>query len=147
MSIAETIEVENPCVSGLLSVGEDRSVRFEKYGEVAVDREAEVYGSVIGCTVVVAKNASVESVMGKQVRVGKGLGRPFGGRRGCCKGFGNSGFVSVCCEAGLSSKAGIGEARKIDLPSLPLDSSFQRPSKSEVFDNSEKKQVLSRHCV
>lgn len=103
-----------------------------------VGREAEVYGSVLGCTVVVAKNASVESVMGKQVRVGKGLGRPFGGRGGCYKGFGNSGFVSVCCEAGLSSKAGIGETRKIDLPSLPLDSSFQRPSKSEAFGNSGK---------
>jgi hypothetical protein len=141
----------------LASVGGDRSVRFEIYGEargggfkgreVVVDREAEVYGSVLGYTVVVAKNASVERVVGKQVRVGKGAGRLFGGRGGCCRGFGNGGFVSVFCEAGLSSEAGTGETRKIDLPSLPLDSSFQRPSKSEAFGNSEEKQVLSQHCV
>lgn len=108
------------------------SLRFKKYGEARG-------GSFKDIEVVVAKNASVEKMVRKQVRVGKGVGRPFGGRGGCCRGFGNSGFVSVCCEAGLSSKARIGETRKIDLPSLPLDSSFQRPSKSEAFDNSEKK--------
>jgi hypothetical protein len=110
LSVAETIEVENPSVSSLLTT-------VQKY------REARG-GSFKDIEVVVAKNASVEKMVGKQVRVGNGVGRPFGGRGGCCRGFGNSGFVSVCCEAGLSSKARIGDTRKIDLPSLPLDNSF-----------------------
>lgn len=55
--------------------------------------------------------------------------------------------LAYVVNAELSSKAGMGETRKIDPPSLPLDSSFQRPSKSEAFGNSEEKQVLSQHRV
>ena len=43
------------------------SLRFKKYGEARG-------GSFQDIEVVVAKNASVERVMGKQVRVGKGAG-------------------------------------------------------------------------
>ena len=41
--------------------------------------------------------------------------------------------LAYVVNAELSSKARIGETRKIDLPSLPLDSSFQHPPKSEAF--------------
>jgi carbonic anhydrase/acetyltransferase-like protein (isoleucine patch superfamily) len=40
--------------------------------EVVVGRKAEAHGSVIGCTIVVAKNASVEKMVGKQLIVGEG---------------------------------------------------------------------------
>lgn len=48
------------------------SLRLKKYGEARG-------GSFKDIEVVVAKNAPVEKMVGKQVRVGKGLGRPFGG--------------------------------------------------------------------
>jgi hypothetical protein len=58
LSVAETIEVENPSVSSLLTT-------VQKYGEARG-------GSFKDIEVVVVKNASVEKMVGKQLRVGEG---------------------------------------------------------------------------
>ncbi len=81
-----------------------------------------MHGVVVGCIVVVARNASVDKVVGKQVRVGRGAMVDYlEAEEVVVEDLADIGVLTYVVKAELSSKARIGETRKTDKLSITPD--------------------------
>ncbi|MGB9827406.1 polymer-forming cytoskeletal protein [Thermosphaera chiliense] len=132
LSVSEKVEAENLSVSGSLKAGEARANRLEIYGmarggsfkgrEVEVGRKSEVHGLMVGCNVVVARNASVDRVVGKQVRIGRGAEVDYlEAEEAVVEDSATVGVLVYVVKAELSDKSRVGELRKTDKLSIALD--------------------------